>query len=239
MKTMTTILLASATLAVPARAFDGEGAIAAPPAPAGPKQQEYAAAQTALTNAQAVLQSATQAETDAKASLEAAKATLKAAEGDAKTAAKAAADQAKTVLDQAKAAAKTAKSDVSKAEKALNKAKKAADAEARASTKKAAKPAREKLPTQNGVARPKGDTATGRAWTIFDDVSRANGTPASIGEAMPLAKSQGINEATVRTQYARWRKYNNVSGRIAAPAAAPAAQTTDAVPPAPPAPPVA
>lgn len=240
MKKMTTMLLVSAaTLAVPARAFDGEGT-PAPAAPTGPKAAELAAAQTTLSNAQAAVQSATQAETDAKARQAAAETSLKGAEGDAKTAATAVVKQAKAEVTAATKALKTAKSDVSKAEKVVAKAQKAATTESAKLAKQAtADAAKVKQPEQNGITRPKGDSQTGKAWAIFDSVSQRNNAPASIGETLPLAKAAGINEATVRTQYARWRKFNGVSGRIAAPTPpAPPAPPAAAAPPAPPAPPV-
>jgi hypothetical protein len=33
---------------------------------------------------------------------------------------------------------------------------------------------------------------------------------------MPVAKEGGLNEANVRTEYARWRKFHGVTGRISA-----------------------
>lgn len=240
MKSMTTMLLVgAASLAVPARAFDGEGGV--PAAPTGPKAAELATAQTTLTNAQATLQSATQAEVDAKARLAAAETAVKGAEGEAKVTMQTAAKQAKGEVTAATKAVKTAKSDLKKAETAVTKAQKAATAEANKLAKQAtADAAKVKQPEQNGITRPKADSQTGKAWTIFDNVSQRNNAPASIGETLPLAKAAGINEATVRTQYARWRKFNGVSGRIAAPTPpAPPAPTSDVAPPAPPAPPPA
>lgn len=141
----------------------------------------------------------------AKADKEAAAAKKKADAAAAKEAkAKAAAD-AKAAKDKAKADAVAAK-DAAKAAKQAEKDKKAAD-------KLAAKEAA-KMPEQNGVRRPKPDGKCGRAWAIFDSISQKNGAPASIAEAMEVAKAEGQNEANVRAEYARWRKFHGVTGRI-------------------------
>lgn len=97
---------------------------------------------------------------------------------------------------------------------------KAAKAEAKATAKAAAKVAKEsaKQPKQNDVRRPKPATVTGKVWAIFDDLSGKAGTPASIGDSLKAAT--GVPEATVRTQYARWRKFHGIVGRTVAPAAA-------------------
>ena len=75
------------------------------------------------------------------------------------------------------------------------------------------------MPEQNGIRRPKPDTLCGKAWGIFDSVSQKNGAPASIGESMELAKADGLNEANVRAEYARWRKFHGITGRIESPKA--------------------
>lgn len=91
-------------------------------------------------------------------------------------------------------------------------AKVAAKAQAKEDAKKAKDEAR--MPSQNDIRMPKPGTDCGKAWAVFTSVSDKNGAPASIGESMELAKAEGINEATIRTQYARWRKFHGVSGRI-------------------------
>lgn len=138
-----------------------------------------------------------------------------AAEVSAKQAAKAAAVQAKAdkkaAKDAEKAAAKTAK-DAAKVQAKADKV----------AAKEAAKSAA-KQPAQNGVTRPKDATVCGKAWSIFDKLSEQTGKPALIGDAIKAGAD--IAEATVRTQYARWRKYHGITGRLEAPKAdAPAAE---------------
>lgn len=138
--------------------------------------------------------------------------------------------EAKRVKDEKTAADKAAK-EAAKKEAADKKAKELADKKAAKEKADAdAKAAREanRMPEQNGIRRPKPDGLCGKAWAIFDTVSAKNGSPASIGESMDEAKKANLNEANVRAEYARWRKFHGVSGRIAPPKADPATGTTDA-----------
>jgi hypothetical protein len=125
------------------------------------------------------------------------------ADAAAKKAEKAAAKKAE------KEAAAKAKADAKEAEKAKKEAEKKAAAEA------------QKQPEQNDVRRPKPDTLCGKAWAAYDAISAKNGAPATIKEAIAALKGTVDAEATVRTQYARWRKFHGISGRVAAPAPAP------------------
>lgn len=173
-----------------------------------------------------------------KAQADAAKAELKAKKEEEKRAAaaekaakKAEADAAKQAAKEAKAAAKAAKDAEAAAAKAQKEAEKQAKLEAAAALKaekeakkvakiqeaearKAAKEAA-RMPEQNGVRRPKPETLCGQAWAVFDEVSGANGTPASITDALPIALQRGLNEGNVRTEYARWKKFFGLEGRIA------------------------
>lgn len=133
--------------------------------------------------------------------------------------AKKAADKA--AKDQAKAEAKAKREQEAAEKKADAEAKKAAEKATKEQTNLDAKAAREanRMPEQNGIRRPKPDTLCGKAWGIFDSVSQKNGAPASIDESMELAKADGLNEANVRAEYARWRKFHGITGRIESPKA--------------------
>lgn len=156
---------------------------------------------------------------------------------------KAAADKAasdKAAKDAEKAAAKLKKETEAaerkakkEAEKLEKEAKKKAEKEAKEAEKaqKEAEKAANKMPEQNGVRRPKPDTLCGKAWAIFDGISAKNGAPASIKESLEAARADGLNEGNVKAEYARWRKFYAISGRIAAPttdAPAETAATTEA-----------
>lgn len=114
-------------------------------------------------------------------------------------------------------AVNTAKNEA-KAAKELEREQKKANREA---AKTQAKEAR-KSDEQNGVVRPKVGTQTGEVWATADSVSAATQQPARIADLLNALPH--LAEATVRTQYARWRKYYGISGRLAAPAT-PAAET--------------
>jgi hypothetical protein len=98
------------------------------------------------------------------------------------------------------------------------------NAEAVTASEEAATPAAAptpKQPSANGVTRPKDGTSTGRVWQIADGLSAAAGKPATRGDVMVAAKAEGLNEATIATQYGRWRKFHGL-GRATAEAGAPA-----------------
>lgn len=122
-------------------------------------------------------------------------------------------DQTKSAPTAEEIAAKQAAKAQAKADKAAVKA--AAKLEAKAAKEAA------KQPKQNDVRRPKAGTTTGKVWAIFDSLSASTGAPALIGDA--LKQATGIPEATVRTQYARWRKFHGITGRTVV-ASEPAAQ---------------
>lgn len=112
-------------------------------------------------------------------------------------------------------AAAQVKKDAKVAAKADLKAKREADKAAKLAAKPQ-KAAKLEQPKQNDVVRPKSGTACAKLWDIFDSLSANSGAPTPIAAALELARSQGINDSTTRTQYARWRKFNGVSGRIVA-----------------------
>ena len=157
----------------------------------------------------------TQEQLEAEAMAAAEKAEKDAADKAAKQKAK---DEAKAKREAEAAAKKEAKAK-EKAEKEAKKAEeKAAKEKARAEAEAAKAAAR--MPEQNGVRRPKPETLCGKAWAIFDSVSAKNGSPASIKESLEVARAQNLNEGNVKAEYARWRKFYAISGRVAAPEAA-------------------
>lgn len=127
--------------------------------------------------------------------------------------------QAKAAKDAAKAEEKAKKEADKLAAKEAKEAEKAAKAQEKIEAAAAAKAAKEanKMPEANGVRRPKPETLCGQAWAVFDEVSAKNGAPASIKESLEIAKARGLNEGNVRVEYARWRKFFGITGRIAAP----------------------
>lgn len=62
---------------------------------------------------------------------------------------------------------------------------------------------------QNGIKRPAADTLCGRVWQVLDDL-RTAGADATAKNATAAFDGVAIAAATIRTQYARWRKFNSV-----------------------------
>lgn len=72
---------------------------------------------------------------------------------------------------------------------------------------KQAKP-RVQLEERNGIKRPKEGGLCAKAWSIFDGYEELQNKHLAA-----ISESSGINPATVRTQYARWRQFNGLTGR--------------------------
>lgn len=154
--------------------------------------------------------------TDPKEKSEAEVAAEKAAAAAKKAEEKKAAKEAKDAAKAQEKAEKAAKKEADKQAAEDAKAAKAAEKEAAKEAAKAAKEAN-KMPEANGVRRPKPETLCGKAWAVFDEVSAKNGAPASIAESLEIAKARNLNEGNVRVEYARWRKFYGISGRIKPP----------------------
>lgn len=83
--------------------------------------------------------------------------------------------------------------------------------------KKAAEREANRMPEQHGVRRPKPTTKCGQAWAIMDEVSKELAQPAPIAQVLERAVKAGLNEGNVKAEYARWRKFNGVTGRVSLP----------------------
>ena len=168
-----------------------------------------------------------------KAAQEEAKAQAKAAKEQAKAEAKAAKEAAAAAAKAEKEAAKAAAAEAREAAKAEAKAKKEAEKQAKAEERaeaarkkaeekaaKAAEKVKVVMPSQHGITRPRPDGACGKVWAIADAESARLGQPVPISMLAPLCKDAGLNDATTRTQYARWKQFNGVFGPVAKPAVA-------------------
>lgn len=69
---------------------------------------------------------------------------------------------------------------------------------------------------QNGIARPKPGTKTGRIWEIADELSAQLGHPVPRKKVLEVAISENMNPATAATQYGRWRKYHGLGAETEA-----------------------
>ena len=123
---------------------------------------------------------------------------------------------------EAKAAEAEAKKEADKAAREAKKAVKKAAKEVAKAEKEAAKAA-VKMPEQNSIRRPKPDTETGKVWGLADSISASLGQPTPIANLLAAGQEQGLNDSTIRTQYARWRAFHGITGRVALPVAVPVA----------------
>ena len=86
-----------------------------------------------------------------------------------------------------------------------------------------------KEPEQNGIRRPGAGTLCRAAWDMFDAVSTVLGSTAPIGYVLPVALDRGLNEANVKAEYARWKKYHGITGRVDIPVPAEVRDAANAV----------
>lgn len=133
--------------------------------------------------------------------------------------------KAKKEALKAEAAAKAAEVAAAKAAEVAEKQAKIEAREAAKAEREAAKAAKiaereaNRQPEQNGVRRPGPNGACGKVWTHADTLSTQLGRPVSIAELMVETDKESLNQSNVRTEYARWKKFHGISGKVqAAPA---------------------
>lgn len=73
-------------------------------------------------------------------------------------------------------------------------------------------------PEANGVKRPSNGTVCAQIWDLATEMSNGDEMPrakiATLSEVVKAAESKGINKYTARTQYARWRVFHGLTGRL-------------------------
>jgi hypothetical protein len=147
----------------------------------------------------------------------AAQAEVEAQQKAAEKAAKKEADRKQKEADKAaKAEARKAEKEAKAKAKEDEKAAKAAEKEAKKKAAEEAKAA-SKQPEQNGVRRPRPETLCGKAWAVMDQLSMNQGSPVAIRTLLDATGPLGLNEGNVKAEYARWRKFNGVTGRVMSP----------------------
>jgi hypothetical protein len=67
---------------------------------------------------------------------------------------------------------------------------------------------------QNGVTRPADNTTCGKIWAAADEISVKQHGVAAIASVREHPALAGVNDHTIKTQYAKWRAFNNISGRL-------------------------
>jgi hypothetical protein len=106
--------------------------------------------------------------------------------------------------------------ETKKLEKEAKKAEREAKKQAKAEEKIKAKLEKEanKQPKQNGVRRPYPGSLCEKVWQHADQLSQKLGQAVPIGELLIVCKAEGFSVSTIRTQYAHWKKFHGLSGRI-------------------------
>lgn len=164
----------------------------------------------------------TEQEQAEKVAAQAAVAAQKAAEKEAKAFERAEKKAAKEAEKAASAAEKEAAKAAKIAEKEATKAAREAERQAKVDAKAAVKAAREanKQPEQNGIRRPSAEGVCGQVWELADQISTELGQATPIANLIERTDVRAIDQTTARVQYARWKKFHGLSGKITLPTAA-------------------
>lgn len=72
---------------------------------------------------------------------------------------------------------------------------------------------------KNGVTRPsaKAGGKTVRVWEIADLLHDKLGCVPPRDKVFEIGLAEGLNKSTLATQYAKWRTYHGITGRLARP----------------------
>ena len=179
-----------------------------------PEQIAAAAAATAVAAKAAAAEAKAAEKAQKKAEADAAKAAAK----NEKAAAVAAKKAEVEAVKAAKAAERDAKVQGKEAKKAEIEAAKAAKEQAIADAKAAKLSQRQ--PEQNGIRRPGPSGLCGRVWGLADTLSAALNQPVPIADLLKAGEAESLNPSNIRTEYARWKKFHGVAGRVVKPVAA-------------------
>ena len=79
-------------------------------------------------------------------------------------------------------------------------------------TGKTGKTVEQNRPEQNGLKRPSAGSTCAIIWDTCDRITSE--TEHTCTSAELFNALQGYNECTLRTQYARWRQFNGITGRL-------------------------
>ena len=77
---------------------------------------------------------------------------------------------------------------------------------------KTGKTVEQNRPEQNGVKRPSAGSTCAIIWDTCDRITSEQVHTCTSAELFNAL--QGYNECTLRTQYARWRQFNGITGRL-------------------------
>ena len=119
-----------------------------------------------------------------------------------------------------KDAAALAKKEAAAKKEADKKAKEEADKIKKDEAAKAKAEADAKRPEQNGVKKPAEGSKALEIWDTADKLTFGKGSPVSLKELTDAMAEKGHAVSTIFSEYGKWRKFNNITGRIEDPAKA-------------------
>lgn len=67
---------------------------------------------------------------------------------------------------------------------------------------------------KNGITMPNEGTDSRKIWDAATSVSKQHNTVATVSMIKDLPQIKPLNDATIKTQFARWRTYNGIKGRL-------------------------
>ncbi|WP_298593606.1 hypothetical protein [uncultured Rothia sp.] len=70
------------------------------------------------------------------------------------------------------------------------------------------------MPIRNGVRHPRPGTKAYVFWKLYTELSKEQRSPVAFGDARPHIDNLGMNLNSARLEYAEWRKFFGVSGRV-------------------------
>ncbi|QQM14098.1 hypothetical protein pVco14_048 [Vibrio phage pVco-14] len=70
------------------------------------------------------------------------------------------------------------------------------------------------MPEQNGVREPRPGTNCAAIWELATRMSTERKATVAVGDLIDAGTAAGFNVATIKTQYARWRKFHGIEGRV-------------------------
>lgn len=70
------------------------------------------------------------------------------------------------------------------------------------------------MPEQNGVREPRPNTNCAAIWSLATSMSTERKATVAVGDLIDAGTAAGFNIATIKTQYARWRKFHGIEGRV-------------------------
>jgi hypothetical protein len=88
------------------------------------------------------------------------------------------------------------------------------------------------LRESNGITEPREGSKTRRVWDIANEIGTETGAPPTLADVKARAQAEGLNDATIQTQYNRFRKFYGLppqgrAKKAEEPAAAPETETAE------------